>query len=378
MHIKKFAAASMADALGRIREELGPEALILESRRSDEESGVRGGVVVLAAAARAEASQPRVALATSTRERSNGVSLLPPREAVASAAPDLEARVDYLTRLVKSDHFSAIPLPLRSLYLDLVEADVDSNLVFHILQKMGQSPLRGQFVPSPPDEVLAFLRTLVRVGGAIGPGRTRRVIALVGPTGVGKTTTAAKIAGLAAFRLGRRVALVSTDSYRIFGAQHLASYAELMGLPFESVRNATEMRAVLRGPLAQADLVLIDTSGRSPRDPDGIREVHDVLAVCPDAEVHLVLAANGRVRDLGLAVDAFAPLPVRYLVFTKLDEAVGCGSLFSTALKSRRPVAYLGTGQDVPDAIVPATPELLTRGLLTSPREEATRGGSGR
>ncbi len=374
MHIKKFAAASMADALRRIREELGPEALILESRRSDEESGVRGGVVVLAAAARAEASPPRAALATmatATMAKSSATAPLP-------AAPDLEARVDYLTRLVKSDHFSAIPLPLRSLYLDLVDADVDSSLVFHILQKMGQSPLRGQFVPSPPDEVLAFLRTLVRVGGAIGPDRTRRVIALVGPTGVGKTTTAAKIAGLAAFRLGRRVALISTDSYRIFGAQHLASYADLMGLPFESVRNATEMRAVLRGPLAQADLVLIDTSGRSPRDPDGIREVHDVLAVCPDAEVHLVLAANGRVRDLGLAVDAFAPLPVRYLVFTKLDEAVGCGSLYSTALKSRRPVAYLGTGQDVPDALVPATPHLLTRGLLTSPKEEASRGGSGR
>ncbi len=265
---------------------------------------------------------------------------------------------------MRSDHFSAIPLPLREVYLRLVDAEVDSNLVFQILQRMGSAPLPGQFHSAPSSELLAYLRGLIAIGGAVTTNTRRRVIALVGPTGVGKTTTAAKIAGHAAFRLGLKVALVSSDGYRIFGAEHLANYAGLMGLPFETVGSAAEMRGVLLGPLSNANLVLIDTTGRSPRDPEGIAEVHDLLAAWPELEVNLVLAANGAVRDLSLAFGSFSLLPIRHLTFTKLDEATTRGGILSLALKARRPVAYLGTGQEVPDDLEPASSEALTEGLL--------------
>ena len=159
------------------------------------------------------------------------------------------------------------------------------------------------------------------------------------------------------------MALLSTDSYRVFGAQHLSSYAALMGLPFEVVATAAEMRWVLQSRLGQADLVLVDTSGRSPRDPRGIAEIHQLLAACPELEVDLVCAANVRARDLALAWDAFSLLPISHLIFTKVDEATAMGGAFSTALKARRPVSYLGTGQEVPDDLVPATAERLTRGF---------------
>jgi len=229
---------------------------------------------------------------------------------------------------------------------------------------MGSAPLPGQFTPAPPGEVMQQLRALARVGGVVRPGEPRRILSLVGPTGVGKTTTAAKIAGRAAFRDRLRVALVTTDSYRVFGAQHLASYADLMGLPFEAVSTAAEMRWLLQGRFSDFDLVLVDTSGRSPRDPRGIEEIRQLLAACPDLDIHLVLAANSRARDLALALTAFRILPVRHLLFTKLDEATGNGGAFSTALKARRPVSYLGTGQEVPEDLEPATIERLTTGLL--------------
>lgn len=408
MHIKRFEADTLRDALDQIREELGPDALILESRKAEDGSA---RVVVRAALPRTEIEgAERSAAAISALEgrgstRVGGLTLREglsgrgaiapalgaqfgaprdggpvagrPRPSLASPNPapareealESRMRLEYLSRLIRSDHFSAIPLPLRDLYLNLVDADLDSNLVFQILQRMGSAPLPGQFQTASPDALLGYLRGLIPIGGMLQPDTRRRVIALVGPTGVGKTTTAAKIAGTAAFKLGLRVAIVSTDTYRIFGAEHLANYAALMGLPFETAGSAAEMRGVLLGPLSRANLVLIDTTGRSPRDPEGIAEVHDLLAAWPELDVTLVLAANARVRDLSRALESFSLLPIRHLVFTKLDETTARGGIVSVALKARRPVAYLGTGQEVPDDLIPASAEAMTQDLLTE--EEA-------
>jgi flagellar biosynthesis protein FlhF len=382
MHIKKFETRDLKDALEKIRRELGPDAVILETGRSE---SLEGGVTVLAALPRELPASPAgerpeaepAARAADPAWPMNAPALPEGRGVWAgldAEVKDLKEKITHLSKMVRSDHFSAIPLPLRQLYFDLTNAEVDADLVFQILQRMGEQPLPGQFTPAPPEELLRFLRSLVKVGGTLAPGQTRRVLALVGPTGVGKTTTVAKIAGHASFRLGLNVALLSTDAYRVFGAQHLASYAALMGLPFETAGSAAELRWFLQGRLAQADVVLIDTSGRSPRDPRGIEEVHSILAACPEAEVHLALAANARARDLVLALDAFSVLPVRHLIFTKLDEATSNGGIYSTALKARRPVSYLGTGQEVPDDLAPATAEGLTEGLLG----ESENGGSSR
>lgn len=281
------------------------------------------------------------------------------------------ARIEYLGRLVRSEHFSAIPLPLRELYLDLVDAEIDANLVFQILSKMGNAPMPGQFATAPPDQLLALLRKLVRVGGAVQASDPPRVIALVGPTGVGKTTTVAKIAGHAAFHLRKRVGLVSTDSYRIFGAQHLASYAALMGMTFESATDTAALQRVVSRYAEKCDLLLIDTSGRSPRDPEGIAETERLLAACPDLDVHLVLAANSRVRDQALALERFSTLPIRHLIFTKLDETTRRGGLFTVALKAARPVSYLGTGQEVPDDLEEATIAGLTEVIAETLQKES-------
>ncbi len=395
MHIKKFEARDLSDALARIRDELGPEAVILETAPRSKPGR---GVTVLAALPR-EGSGDGTETATKTllrrslprrlqtadealpwptrrEEPESGLDREPPveRTELEDEARALRARVAHLSRLVRSDHFSTVPLPLRQLYFDLTDAEVDADLVFRLLTRLGRAPIPGQFTPSPPDELLAHLRSLIACGGVVAAGEARRVIALVGPTGVGKTTTLAKIAGHAAFRLGLSVALVSTDAYRIFGAQHLATYAALMGVPFHVVGSSAELRSLLTGKLARFDLVLIDTSGRSPRDPAGIDEIQRVLAADPRTEVFLALAANARARDLALALDAFSLLPVRHLVFTKLDEATSTGPAFSLALKARRPVAYLGTGQGVPDDLEAATPAALTQQLL----QEDPHAGSGR
>ena len=443
MHIKRFEAATVQDALARIRSELGPDALILETQRATDGSGwfevtaarphgapesagsharrayaevvsprretePRETPRLAAPAGRARSAGPveRVAPESTERGMSNAkvvskvadiLSRLP-RENVASAltpeqrrrflgdpeprtepAPDvagnsrsdggadeiqrLRDRNEYLGRLIRSEHFSAIPLPLRELYLDLSEAEVDANLSFQILARMGEAPSRGGFQPVPVTELLPRLEAMVSVGGDVRAEDRRRVIALVGPTGVGKTTTLAKIAGQVAFGQQKKVALVSTDAYRVFGAQHLGSYATLMGLPFAIAGTSAEIRALLENDFADCDLVLVDTSGRSPRDPEGIEEIRQILGACPEVDIHLVLAANARVRDMAFALEGFSRLPIRHLVFTKLDETTRRAGIFTVALKARRPVAYLGTGQEVPDDLQAATPRALTDGI---------------
>lgn len=422
----------MAGALRRIRDELGPDALILESRNTEV-----GRVEVLAAVPHPDAEfdpadlrdevssepardlaslsreelaalarrsflrrDPAVGSAQTVRRPETGsairglqkISPAPveprqedsPRFATNSGTPrpaparpepasppsrvserelELRSRLTVLERLARSDHFSTLEASTRDLYLDLVEADLDATLALELVTRFQdlQGPRRD--MGELRSLLWEQLSRLMQVGGAVTEASSSRVIALVGPSGVGKTTTLAKIAGHAAYTLGRRVSLVSIDNYRIFGADHLRAYAELMGIPFEAVTEPASLGPVLASLRKSSDVVLIDTSGRSPRDRAGIEDVRRLLGADPSLEIHLVLAANSRVRDLAWALDEFSVLPLRHLVFTKIDEARPSAGLFTVALKANRPVSYLGTGQEVPDDLIVPTPRGLLDGL---------------
>jgi flagellar biosynthesis protein FlhF len=139
-----------------------------------------------------------------------------------------------------------------------------------------------------------------------------------------------------------------------------------MDVPFATASTSTELHALLNERFAEEDVVLIDTSGRSPRDPAGIAEIRRLLEDCPGLEIHLVLAANGRARDLAFALERFSVLPIRNLLFTKLDETTRRGGVFTLSLKARRPVSYLGTGQEVPEDLCEASPATLLDGLFAT------------
>jgi flagellar biosynthesis protein FlhF len=194
------------------------------------------------------------------------------------------------------------------------------------------------------------------------PG-TRRVVALVGPTGVGKTTTVAKLA--ANFKLvhGLRPGLVTVDTYRIAAVEQLRTYAEIIDLPLAVANEPAQMRDALES-LGRVDLVLIDTAGRSPRDEVKIRELADFLAEAKPDEVHLVLSATSAERSLRAAVERFALARADRLILTKLDEADGLGGILAAIGQANLPVSYLTTGQAVPDDIEPADRRRLARLIL--------------
>jgi flagellar biosynthesis protein FlhF len=191
----------------------------------------------------------------------------------------------------------------------------------------------------------------------------RKVVMLVGPTGVGKTTTIAKLAAHYALQLKRKVALITLDTYRVAAVEQLRVYANILGLPVDVAITGQDLSELL-DKRKDADLILIDTAGRSPRDEMGLVELPPERAKDRPIEMHLVLAAVTQEVDLEAIIAKYSSLPVHRLIFTKVDETTHLGPIFNLVRRTGLPVSYVSTGQCVPDDLALATPGLLADLLL--------------
>jgi flagellar biosynthesis protein FlhF len=205
----------------------------------------------------------------------------------------------------------------------------------------------------------SFMKELRCTGDLLGAGATqRRVLAFVGPTGVGKTTTIGKVAAHAALLRGIPTALVTVDTYRLAAIEQLARYADILESPLRVVRDPEDLPGTI-AELSDRRLVLVDTTGRNPRYADQVNALARYFPQGWGGELVLTVAANVRERDLFAAVDAFERLGVRYLCATKMDETDAPGVLYSLARRAGRPLTWLTNGQRVPEDIEVASPEAI-------------------
>lgn len=206
----------------------------------------------------------------------------------------------------------------------------------------------------------------VRCSGPISvqPGE-QKIVALVGPTGVGKTTTIAKLASNFRLRDNLRLGLITVDTYRIAAVEQLRTYAEIIDLPMKVVTTPDEMPQAV-AELADMDLILIDTAGRSPQDELRIQELKTFLDRIPVDETHLVLSATTSQRNLRLTVETFNVIQPQAAVLTKLDEAPERGAIVTLSAQLGLPVSYFTTGQNVPQDIEPARLDRATELLFPS------------
>ena len=190
-----------------------------------------------------------------------------------------------------------------------------------------------------------------------------KIAALIGPTGVGKTTTLAKIAAKFVLEEGARTALITADTYRISAIEQLKTYSAIIGLPLEVVYSPEELRKAIRLH-SNKDVILIDTAGRSQHNEFQMQELKELMRVNRRIEKHLVMSATTKNRDAADIVEKFAVCEPSRVIFTKTDETKSVGLILNLLYKKDIALSYLANGQSVPDDIMPANADTLTELLL--------------
>lgn len=226
----------------------------------------------------------------------------------------------------------------------------------------GQQPVTTP--PVNPQPVNPQLAGRLKVSGAIELSANKpHVVALVGPTGCGKTTSLAKIATSFRFEMGSHVGLVALDSFRLGAVDQLLQYADMLSAPLEVVSSAEQIPAALQR-LRMCDLVLIDTAGRAPRDTVHLDDLRKFLQLARPQSIQLVISATSSAAHASQSVECFSLLKPTDLLITKLDEAVDFGSWSKLLERTALPISYLTHGQRVPQDITPATADRLASLLL--------------
>jgi len=361
MHLKRFRAATMDDALRQVGEELGPEAVILHTKNIPRDRlkpfGKYLAVEVIAALdddppTRVSSPEFRVPSSKGQPETQNPKPETRNME-LEGLKRELEQVKGMVSGLFGRGHLpSNLPDALVQMYWSLLAQEVDEGVarrwVVSTRDRIGE-----QSSPAPPSlsdllaEILAQEVIMARIPKV---GNGRRVVVLVGPTGVGKTTTIAKLAAGCHLREGKKVSLISTDTYRIAGAQQLKSYADLIGLPYCMAPLPADLKRALAGE-RDADVIFIDTVGRSARRQDQLEELAAYVHGYDGCEVHLVLSATTKRTDLLQVIEGYKPLGFSSIIVTKIDETAALGPVLEATLAAAVPISYFTTGQEVPDDI---------------------------
>ena len=246
------------------------------------------------------------------------------------------------------------PRPVNGLQDRLVAAGMSSSAASAWVQAamaQGDSSIKG---------LGQVLRSLCLPPAPVEPGR-RRVVALVGSTGAGKTTTAAKLAAQAVLE-GRRAAFITADNFRVYGQEQLEAYAGVLGVPVLAAASPDEMGRAVRA-LGAAELLVIDTAGHNHRDVRAMAALQSLLAAAQPDMTLLVLAAPTDREELLAQCKAYDRVNFNGFCFTKLDEASRYGGLLDVLFTVRRPVHYFCTGQDVPEDLELADAQWFLRRL---------------
>ncbi len=244
------------------------------------------------------------------------------------------------------------PSPQEELVRHLEASDVSAHHAREVAEACGTSGLEA---------LVPLLVSRISVCGAdVHDALGGKRVMFIGPTGVGKTTTIAKLAAIYSLWERKNVLMLTADTYRIAAVEQLRTYARILGVPFEVVFSPQEIPEAL-AKHGDPDLVLLDTAGRSQRDAKRLEELQALYRMFRPDAVHLVVSANMKYRDMLDVVDRMGVVPVSCLLFTKLDETLTYGNMLNAVLDFQKPLSFVTTGQDVPNDIEVAGAERIAR-----------------
>lgn len=285
---------------------------------------------------------------------------------ISSEVRELRGVMEDLVRRSKRDAAPQVPEDLFDHYSHLIQNQVAEELATDMVRHLQTyRPDQLQQTGFIREKLSEQVERMIPVSGAIirkkqvGP----HIVALIGPTGVGKTTTLAKLAANLQLREKRRVGLITIDTYRIAAIDQLRKYAELIGSPIKAVNTPEDLREAILG-MSDCEFILIDTAGRSPTDTLKLNELKSFLDAAQPEEVHLVLSLAASQPCIERAIERFGQVRVDKIIFTKLDEAVHVGVVLNVVKKVNKTLSYVTTGQNVPDDIEVGKGSKLAQMLL--------------
>ena len=366
MKVKKYVAETMIEAMKDIRSELGPEAVILSSKEIS-----TGGFLGMFKSKKIEV------IATLDPEPVQKMGASPEAPKVdhtktisttnTGENEKILNEINHLKRMLeRQDTNKGKYIPVYAQMLDyLTDQEVQPSLAEEIVDSVNMHHETHDILPSTElvlrDTKREIEKRIFEASFHLNKQQEQQVIHFVGPTGVGKTTTLAKVAAKCMLRDHKKIAFITTDTYRIAAIEQLKTYAQILSVPVKVAYDQDDYKQALEA-FASYDMIFVDTAGRNFRDETYVKELEDHIQV--DMKVYLVLALTTKQKDIIDIYEQFSHLPIKELIFTKLDETKQFGSALNMALNHNMRIAYVTNGQGVPEDLLQPTASMLTEYVL--------------
>lgn len=364
MQIRKYEASNVQEALIKIKNDLGPDAAILSTKRL--RSGRYPLVEVTAARDnnydrtkhRKEETNLDIASLRGEIDELKGLMLGVKNGELIELREALNTFFDTVGMSKKAMYGGQ----LSRIYYYLIARGISRQRACSLINVLKNNLSAGGV--EDYNAIFKFVVGLITKSISVTNGtKAKRVVAFVGPTGVGKTTTVAKLAACFTLEKKLRVALITADTCRIAAAEQLKIYAKIMGLPVEIVSEKKEFKRALNR-FADKDVILVDTPGKSRNDKDYMEKLRDFLALDIPVETSLLLSLTSSQENMLDTAARFGVMDYNNIIFTKLDECVCFGSIYNVIDQVGKPVAYITNGQNVPQDIEKADPAKLARTIM--------------
>jgi flagellar biosynthesis protein FlhF len=385
MKIKSYFSRTPEAALALARQEMGPEAVLVDSRKAPPETRHLGEYeVVFAVDAPREEPAPA-----------------PVSDRLSFEVVELKKELEGMRRTLTRTAFApanwlGASANLSDAYAILTANDVTPELAREVAQgvesrlagssakplspiaRAAQGPGRAADRGSIEQALVEELESRFQAEPALGKGEARpRVVALVGPPGAGKTTTLVKLAVNYGLASRRPVLLLSVDTYRVAAAEQLRSFAAILGVGVQVLETVTAVAQAIEENRGK-ELIFIDTPGMSADDMDDSAGLSHFLSTRPDIDTQLVLSASMKSADLSRVVDSFEVFRPQRLLFTRLDETATFGSIFNEAARTGKPLSFFTNGQRIPEDLEAASRNRLSELILAAPSGRGRTGKAAR
>ncbi|HLR70895.1 MAG TPA: flagellar biosynthesis protein FlhF [Pseudogracilibacillus sp.] len=356
MKIKKIIARTMPEAMNKIKKELGPDAVILNSKEI-KSGGIFGlfqkkNIEVIAALDKAPV--PKNQKQSSSKEKHVRTSNR--NYTHAHSESKVIEEIKQLQHLLETQSFQSknnFPPLFEQAFTFLLHQGVIEKVAEKIIYQMmdhvnDQDVTKETITQRLKEAIEQYLHPYIDPGISY----EKKVVQFVGPTGVGKTTTLAKVAALSMLEQSKKIAFITADTYRIAAIEQLKTYARILNVPVEVAYTIQDYKNAL-DKFSTYDFIFVDTAGRNFRDERYVKELKNMIDVDGyQMETYLVLSLTAKVEDVLETYEQFKQIPIEKVIFTKMDETGTFGSILNIGIGEQKAIAYLTNGQDVPDDII--------------------------